>query len=112
MDYYQSWFNLIDSRKDIEFVKNVNLYLGFLKKKGLIENFQITRRKFGFGPAEIGEFNISIGVKNLTQLDESFLFVATREPEIEKLHAGVYSMVKDVKFGLYRDFPDAVRKNT
>ncbi|OFY65825.1 MAG: hypothetical protein A3H98_13500, partial [Bacteroidetes bacterium RIFCSPLOWO2_02_FULL_36_8] len=106
-----SWFNLLDSRKDLEFVNNANAYLSFLQKKGYIENFRITRRKFGFGPAEIGEFSIEIGIKNLAQLDESFLFVATREPEIEKLHAGIYTMVKDVKFALYRDFPDEVRQH-
>jgi hypothetical protein len=108
MDYYQIWCNLKESSKDLEFCENVHHYLGQLQEDGRINGFQITRRKLGFGPSELGEFNISILVNDLSQLEKSFQHVATRKGEIERLHHAVYSAVKDTTFALYRDFPDEV----
>ena len=109
MNYYEAWFNLKNSAKDLDFTKKVHAFLGHLQEKGMIEGYRLTRRKLGFGPPGIGEFHISIEVKNLAQLDEAFLLAATRGPDIETLHAGVYAAIEDVKFALYRDFPDEVR---
>lgn len=110
MDYYQIWCNLKNSSRDIEFCEDVRKYLGALKKEGLIEDFQITRRKLGFGPNDLGEFNISIMVEDLSALENTFKQVATRSGEIETLHHAVYSAVRDTTFALYRDFPDTVRQ--
>lgn len=109
MNYYQAWFNLKNSAKDLEFTEKVHSFLGHLKEKRMIEGYRLTRRKLGFGPPGLGEFHISIEVKDLAQLDEAFLLAATRGPGIEPLHAGVYAAIEDVKFALYRDFPDSVR---
>lgn len=109
MDYYQIWCNLIDSTKDVEFARDVRAYMDFLKGKGLIAGYTLTRRKFGFGPAELGEFNITIATENLAQLERAFQEVATRSGDVEKRHHPVYSAVKDFRSGLYRDFPDPVR---
>jgi len=109
MNYYEAWFNLKNSAKDLELTDRVHGFLGKLKEKGMIEGYRLTRRKLGFGPSSLGEFHITIEVKDLTQLDEAFLHAATRGPDIEPLHAGVYAAIDDVKFALYRDFPDTVR---
>ncbi len=109
MDYYQIWCNIKDSSKDLEFAENVQKYLGFLQKQGKINGFSISRRKLGFGPNDLGEFNICIKTDDLAQLETAFQQVATRKGEVETLHNAVYSAVKDVKFALYRDFPDPVR---
>jgi hypothetical protein len=87
----------------------VNNYLGYLRSEGLIVDFHITRRKFGFGPAELGEFHVRVDAADLAQLDKAFSLVATRSGKIEDLHRPVFSMVKDVISALYRDFPDLVR---
>ena len=110
MDYYHAWFNLKNTAKDVEFSGRVDEFLGHLKEKGMIEGYKLARRKLGLGPLEIGEFHLVIETKDLTQLDQAFLHAATRAPDIESLHAGVYSMIENVKFGLYRDFPDEVRQ--
>ena len=81
MDYYEIWCNLIDSSQDVAFCENVTRYLGTLRELGRIEGFRITRRKLGFGPAAMGEFNITIEVRDLAQLEAAFQRVATREPE-------------------------------
>lgn len=101
--------NLKDSHRDIEFAPNVAAYLGWLKDHGNIAAWTLTRRKFGFGPEQLGEYHIVVSCDTLAQLDEAFMTVAPREGEIQKLHAAVYSMVTDFKSALYRDFPDAVR---
>ena len=109
MDYYQIWVNIRDSRRDVEFANNVERYLGHLKEKGLVEGHTLTRRKLGFGPGELGEFNITIEVKDMAQLENTFQYVATRGAPVEPIHAAVFSMVTDFKAALYRSFPDAVR---
>ena len=110
MDYYHAWFDIRNTAKDLEFSDRVDKFLGHLKEKGMIEGYRLTRRKLGFGPPDLGEFHLVIETRNLTQLDEAFQHAATRAPDVEPLHAAVYSMIDRVKFGLYRDFPDAVRQ--
>jgi hypothetical protein len=110
MDYYHAWFNLKNSGADLDFTEKVHAFLGHLEERKMIEGYRLTRRKLGFGPSDLGEFHITIELKDLTQLDHAFLHAATRGPDVEPLHAGVYAAVKDVKFALYRDFPDPVRR--
>ena len=109
MTSYDIWCNLKDSSKDLEFCDKVKAYLSRMEKKGYIEGFRIRRRKLGFGPPQLGEFNITVEVKDLGQLEEAFSWAATRGPDVEPFHEAVYSAVKDVTFGLSRDFPDEVR---
>ncbi len=109
MNYYAIWVNLIDSRRDLDFAAAVQAYLGHLKERGTLESYQLMRRKFGFGPDGLGEFHVVIATKDLAQLDAAFQVAATRAAEVETLHARVYSLVKDFRAALYRDFPDPQR---
>ncbi len=109
MDHYEIWVNLKDTHKDVEFAGHVHAYLGHLQRAGRIAGFSLTRRKLGFGPAELGEFHISIRTESLAQLDEALASVAARAGELEALHARVYSVVTDFRSALYRDFPDPQR---
>ena len=109
MTYYDIWFNLKDSSKDLEFCKSVEAYLGALKERGLIEGHTLKRRLLGLGPQQLGEFNITIQLTGLSQLERAFEAVATRGPEIEPIHKAVYSAVQGLSFALHRDFPDSVR---
>ena len=95
MDIYHGWCNLKPGVGDIEFAEAFGRYMDHLKSTGKIASYRLTRRKLGLGPA---------------QLDEAFSLVATRAGETEGVHHGVNSLVKDVQFALYRDFPDPVRK--
>ena len=110
MDHYLIWINVRESRRDLEFVENVNAYLGYLQNNNELESFTITRRKLGWGPAELGEFMIDIRVENMAKLEDIFQHVATRSGEVESLHTAVFSMVTDFKSALYRDYPDPVRE--
>lgn len=106
MDLYEIWVDLAPGVRDREFVEAIRGWLEFLQERGEIEGYRLTRRKFGFGPAGLGEWHVSIEFKNLAQADEAFYTAASRHPEVEALHAEVYSRVTNYKSGLYRDFPD------
>lgn len=110
MDYYVIWFNLKDSHRDLEFAEAAAAYMNHLQTQGLIEGHRLARRKLGFGPAELGDFQLTIVTRDLTQLDSVFQRVAARDGETERLHARVYSSITDFRSALYRDFPDAVRQ--
>ena len=109
MDCYEIWFDLKDSHRDLEFADALARYMGYLTEKELIGGFRLTRRKLGFGPQGLGEFHVTIETSDLTQLEAAFQRAATRDEEIEPLHAAVYSAVRNTQFALYRDFPDAGR---
>lgn len=109
MDHYHAWCNLKVGVKDTEFADRVHAYLGHLKEGGAIAGYRLTRRKLGLGPAHLPEFHIIIEVEGLAQLDKAFEQVASRTDPAEGLHHAVNSLVTDVSFALYRDFPDIAR---
>src|SRR5687768_13158528 len=74
MDYYQIWVDLKDAHRDIEFCANVDKYLGHLRQKGMVEAWTISRRKLGFGPQDLGDFNVTIAVRDLVQLEQMFQY--------------------------------------
>lgn len=110
MDRYHIWFNLKPGVKDMDLVDSIRAMLDHLKSEGLIEGFDLERRKLGFGPPELGEWHVAILTANMAQLEKAFDFVTPRAGEMERLHAGVWSKVVDFRSGLYRDFPDVNRK--
>ena len=109
MDYYHVWFDLKHTAKDLQFARSAERYLGLLLKEGLIEGHRLSRRKLGFGPAELGDFHVEIRTRDMAQLERAFERAAAREGEFEALHRAVYSAVTNLRFALYRDFPDSVR---
>jgi hypothetical protein len=101
--YYQIWCNLKDGSKELEFHEYSMKYLGYLRNHAWIADYHITRRGPGSGLAELGEFNITMEVHDLSLLRQPLEPVSPHNHEIEKLYGAVYSLVKDVKFALYRD---------
>ena len=106
---YEIWFDLKNSHKDLEFCDKVKGYLGLMRDRGNIDGYTLRRRMLGFGPPTLGEFNITIQLRDLKQLDDAFQLAASRGPEVEPVHAAVYGAVTNISFGLSRDFPDPVR---
>jgi hypothetical protein len=110
MNIYHIWFDLKPGTPDMPFVERTQAYLGHLVAQEKIHSFRITRSKLGLSPPGQGDFHIMIEVVNLTELDTAFDYVATRAGEVEGFHAGVNQYVQNIRFALYRDFPDPVRK--
>lgn len=106
MNLYEIWVDLASGAKDLELTDAIHAWLGHMKDHGKIESYRISRRKFGFGFAPLGEFHITIETRDLAQLDEAFSLAATRTGEAERLHVEVYSRVTNYHAALYRDFPD------
>ncbi len=110
MDIYHIWCDLKDGVRDDEFVDKAESYLTHLRDEGLIADYRITRRKLGLGPPHLAEFHVMLELRDLAQLDQAFGRVATRADPVEAYHHGVNSLVTNVTFALYRDFPDPVRQ--
>ena len=110
MDIYHGFFSLKPGVSDAGFAADFAKFMDFLVKRGKIASWRLMRRKLGLGPREFGEFHMMIEVENLAQLDEAFNLAASRAGEMEQRHFDVNSKIADVKFALYRDFPDPVRK--
>jgi hypothetical protein len=111
MDIYHIWCNLKPGVSDLEFVRNAHAYLDRLQQQGQLVRYRITRCKLGLRPATLPEFHLMLEFDNLAQLDAAFSSVAARTDPVEQVHHAVNSLVKDLSFALYRDFPDAVRNS-
>lgn len=106
MNIYHVWCNLKESRRDMEFAGNVRELMEYMIASGDMKAWRMTRRKLGFGPAELGEFHITMEFPSLVELEQTFGEMAKRTGELEDLHRKVFTMVTDFRSGLSRDFPD------
>jgi hypothetical protein len=106
MNTYEIWCNLAPDQSEVLFSRSLQAFLHHLWEQGVIAAWRVRRRKFGFGPSELGEFCISLEVVDLSQLEAAFGVVSARAGETERLHAEVFRRVKDFRSALYRDWPD------
>jgi hypothetical protein len=111
VDLYHIWCDLERGISDLAFCEEVERYLGALRDAGRIEAFRLSRRKLGLGPQDLGEFHIQIEIADLAQLDSAFHDVSQRSGPVDLLHSAVQRSVRNVRFALYRDFPDAWRQS-
>ena len=109
MDLYNIWCDLKPGVRDLEFVDAVCRYLGGLQQSGQLSRYRIMRGKLGLGIPELPEWHLQLEFNDLAQLDAAFQRAAERTDPVESFHHAVNSKVSRVRFGLYRDFPDAVR---
>jgi hypothetical protein len=110
MNIYHVWCGLKEGVRDTDFCDRATAYFEHLKSEGLIAGYRITRRKLGLGPKSLPEFHLMMEVEDMAQLDRAFDRVAARTDPVEGFHHAVNSLVSDVLFALYRDFPDPVRE--
>lgn len=109
MTIYNAWFDLKPGVSDTTFSDNLAAYLGRLQAEGLLVGWRLMRRKLGLSGADVGEFHLMMEFDSLDQLDRAFALVGSRREPVESLHFGVNALVQNVKFALYRDFPDPTR---
>jgi hypothetical protein len=110
VDLYHIWCDLKPGVMDLDFCRAVDAYLGRLRDQGAIAGYRLTRCKLGLRFDALAEFHIMIETRDMAQLESAFQTVASRAGAIEGLHFGANSLVQNVRFALYRDFPDAVRQ--
>jgi uncharacterized protein DUF6614 len=109
MDIYNAWFDLKPGVSDTEFSDRLAAYMNHLKADGLMQGWRLTRRKLGLSAAAVGEFHLMMEFSGLAQLDQAFGRVGSRREPVETVHFGVNTLVQNVQFALYRDFPDEIR---
>lgn len=107
MNIYNAFFDLKPGVADLDFCKRLTDYMEALKAGGQMQGWRLMRRKLGLGGAS--EFHLMMEFESLAQLDAAFSRVGERREPIESVHFGVNSLVQNVTFSLYRDFPDAIR---
>lgn len=106
MDIYHVWCDLKPGVSDKEFASRLSTFLGRLKEQNKIENWRLTRCKLGLSPNEMPEWHIMIETNGLAQLDEAFKTLAPKEGAEHEVHFAANSLVQNLKFALYRDWPD------
>lgn len=110
MNVYQAFFSLRQGTDDMQFAADLAAFLDHMKQQGRLERWRLLRRKLGLGPKKFGEFQLLIETHDLAQLDDAFNLAARRAGETETKHFAVNSKIDRITFGLYRDFPDSVRR--
>ncbi|KCZ88535.1 DUF6614 family protein [Hyphomonas jannaschiana] len=106
MDIYHIWFDLKPGTDERAFVAALRAFLNRLKGDGQIESWRLMRCKLGLRPDTVREFDVMIETRDLAQLDEAFRVAASRKGPVDEMHFAANAMVTNVKFGLFRDWPD------
>ncbi len=106
MDIYQIWFDLKPDTNENVFAEDLKAFLNRLQQKDRIKSWRVMRCKLGLRPESLQEFLVFIETDNLAQLDAAFRSAAKREGETDTLHYAANRQVQNVKFALYRDWPD------
>ena len=107
MNIYNAFFDLKPGIRDLDFCEHLTVYMENLTSGGQMQGWRLMRRKLGLGAG--GEFHLMMEFNDMAQLDAAFNRAASRSEPLESLHFGVNSLVQNVNFSLYRDFPDSVR---
>ncbi len=106
MDIYHIWCDLKPGVSDKLFAERLSEFLGRLKDQGKLESWRLTRCKLGLSPDGMAEWHVMIETKGLAQLDEAFRALAPKQGEDHRVHFAANSLVQNLKFALYRDWPD------
>lgn len=109
MQHYHIWFDLRPGAKDLAFAEAMDAFLEHMKAAGTIESWRLERRTLGLCSADLGEWHVDIATTDLGQLQKAFDAITPRSGDEERLQAMVWKDVTNLKFALYRDFPDANR---
>lgn len=106
MDIYHVWCDLKAGQSDRMFADRLGVFLDKLKAQQKIEDWRLTRCKLGLSPDAMPEWHITIETRGLAQLDEAFKALAPKQGETHEVHFAANEMVTNLKFALYRDWPD------
>ncbi|MAI90926.1 DUF6614 family protein [Ponticaulis sp.] len=106
MDIYHIWCDLKPGISDQTFSEKLSAFMDGLKSEGRLENWRLMRCKLGLAPDNMPEFHIMIETRDLAQLDSAFRALAPKTGEDHVRHFQANGLVQNVKFALYRDWPD------
>lgn len=110
MDVYHCMIELKDPNNALGFADAANDWFSYMKSKRLIKSFKILRRKFGLASSDHTDFIIEAKVENMAKLEETFAKLSTVDDEPESMYRKMHAMIADVKVGLYRTYPDPIKR--
>lgn len=109
MNLYCCTIDLKDDAKALAYAHALDEWMGLLKKRGVILDWQLYRRKLNLADGLFRDFMLQIAVTDLAQLDAAFHVSGEDDDAVASRYRAVHSLVKHVDFGLYRPFPDPER---
>ncbi|MFC6198159.1 DUF6614 family protein [Ponticaulis profundi] len=106
MDIYHVWCDLKPGLTDRLFAEKLTEFLDHLRDEQCVERWRLTRCKLGLSPDGMGEWHIMIETRDLAQLDQAFRRLAPKSGDSHKKHFAANAFATNLKFALYRDWPD------
>lgn len=109
MNLYTCFIDLKNEAKALSFALAVEAWMKHLQEQGVIEGWELYRRKLNLASDRHRDFMLEIAVKDLTQLDQAFRMLGSQDDHVEELYRAVHEQIGNADFGLYRPFPDPER---
>lgn len=106
MVLYHCMIELKNDARALAFASAAENWLGHLKTKGLIGDWNLYRRKLGLGSEAHGDFMLQIQVKSLSHLDTAFQSLMQDDDTDPRNYELMHEMIGSVQTGLYRPYPD------
>lgn len=107
MNLVHCMIDLRPGAKALGFAAACEAWMSHLADTGAIRGWRLMRRKFGLASAGHADFVLEIEVDGLSQLDEAFGALASRDDDAERLYDQFHQMIGRSEVGLYRPYPDA-----
>ncbi len=109
MNLYHCSIDLVHEAKALAFANAVEQWMNYLKERGTVQDWRLMRRKLALASDNCRDFLLEVEFDNMTQLDNAFQVLGESDEDVERLYAGVSSLIAKVDVGLYRPFPDPER---
>lgn len=109
MNLYTCFIDLKNEAKAISFAHAIDAWMTHLQTNGVIEGWELYRRKLNLAASCHRDFMLEIAVKDMTQLDQAFRMLGRKDDDVEDLYRAVHEQIAQADFGLYRPFPDPER---
>ena len=109
MNIYHCMFDLVEDSKALAFASALDSWMTLLRDRGTIRDWRLLRLKLNLASDCCRDFLLEIEVEDLAQLDKAFRLVGSKDDEVADAYARVHTMVSEVRYGLYRPFPDPER---
>lgn len=110
MNIYLCMIELKDDARALGFAAAVDGWMSFLKAKGLIRDWRLTRRKLGLASTSFMDFMLEVNIVSLSTLDETFSALSHVDAEAEQRYDRMHQMIARVEVGLFRQYPDPTQR--
>lgn len=109
MTVYHCMIDLKSDARALAFAMAVDAWMSHLCDRGLIDGWQLMRRKLNLvGPSGM-DFLLTVTIADLAQLDRAFAYLGNASDADAQLYDRMHQHIARSEMALYRPFPDAAR---